>query len=70
MSGCTGASRYFAEAPGALGVTHFFNVPVIAPAATQELTKLGTTTALAADRPVVIDVHTDDATMAIPAWGP
>ena len=27
-------------------------------------------TALAADRPVVIDVHTDDATMAIPAWGP
>jgi hypothetical protein len=27
-------------------------------------------TALAADRPVVIDVHTDDATTAIPAWGP
>jgi acetolactate synthase-1/2/3 large subunit len=43
MTGRTGAARYFAEALGALGVTHFFHVPVIVPAAMQEMTKLGTT---------------------------
>ncbi len=41
--GPVAADRYLAEALAAKGVTHFFHVPVIVPAAMREMTAIGTT---------------------------